>query len=226
MRRIAVSSLLFFILAISSAAQAAEKEDSQGRGWALDAKVGTMGIGADVSRSIVPRVLNLRVGASFFSYSADITQSGIDYSGEMKLGAIPIALDVFPFKNWFRIGGGVAVNLNQIEGTGLPNTGTITIGDVQYTPQDIGQVEGKLKFNRAAPYLGFGFNNPIKRKGRVGFFTDFGFMYHGTPKPSLTTTKSIPGLQTEIDQELQNINQDIQDYKIFPVIQFGLSVRF
>jgi hypothetical protein len=226
MRRATMFVMLVLGLAIPSAALAADKEDSQGRGWALDAKVGTLGFGADLSRSIVPRVLNLRVGASFFSYSTNITETNIDYAAKLKLGAIPIAVDVFPFKNWFRLGGGIVFNLNEVEGTGQANSGLIEIGDSQYTPQDIGQVNGKVKFNRAAPYIGLGFNNPIKRFGHVGFFADLGILYHGTPKPSLTTTKTIPGLQAEIDKELQQMNQDIKDYKIFPVLQLGLSYRF
>jgi hypothetical protein len=216
----------FLLMTAVPVVLAAGKEDTQGRGWALDAKVGTLGIGADVSRSIVPRVLNLRVGASFFSYKTDLSEKGIDYSAKLKLGAVPIALDVFPFKNWFRLGGGVVVNLNEAEGTGHSNTGTFTIGDQEYTSQDIGDVNAKIKFKRVSPYFGIGFNNPIKRSGRVGFFTDIGLLYHGTPITSLTTTKTIPGLQTEIDKELQSINEDIRDFKLFPVIQFGLSIRF
>ncbi len=217
---------ILLILISASIALAGENEGSQGSGWAINAKAGTLGIGADISRSIVPRVLNLRVGAGFFSYSTDLSEEGIDYSAKLKLGAIPIALDVFPFKNWFRLGGGVVVNLNEVKGTGHSSTGTFTIGDRQYTAQDIGEVDAKIKFNRTAPYFGLGFSNPIKRSGHVSFFTDIGILYHGTPSASLTTTKSVPGLQTEIDKELQNINEDIRDFKLFPVLQFGLSIRF
>lgn len=214
------------LLLITPAALAADKEEGQGSGWAVTAKVGTLGVGADLSRSIVPRVLNFRIGASFFSYSTDITEKGIDYSAKLKLGAVPIAVDVFPFKNWFRIGGGVVINLNEVTGTGTAPSGTITIGDTEYPIQDIGEVSAKLKTNRAAPYFGLGFNNPIKRSGHVSFFSDLGFLYHGTPSVSLTTTKSVPGLQAEIDKEMQSINQDIRDYKLFPVIQVGLSIKF
>jgi hypothetical protein len=225
MRKICSLTLLLFLASLPISL-AGEKEDAQGRGWAIDAKAGTLGIGADVSRSIIPRVLNLRVGASFFSYSADLTEKGIDYSAKLKLGAVPIAVDVFPFKNWFRLGGGVVVNFTEVKGTGNSSGGTITIGDQQYPTQDIGEVNAKVKVNRASPYFGIGFNNPIKRSGRFGFFTDFGMLYHGTPSASLTTTRSVSGLQTEIDKEVQDINQDIRDYKLFPVIQFGLSIRF
>jgi len=225
MQKSNVLAIIIWLL-IVPAVLAADKEDAQGRGWALNAKVGTLGIGADLSRSIIPRVLNLRAGGSFFSYSTDLSTEGIDYSAELKLGAVPIAVDVFPFKNWFRLGGGVIINLNEAHGTGDPSTGTVTIGDGEYTSQDIGQVDAKVKFNRAAPYFGFGFNNPIKRYGHFGFFVDLGFMYHGTPVASMTTTKIVPGLQTEIDKEIQEINEDIKDFKFFPVVQMGLSYRF
>jgi hypothetical protein len=201
-------------------------EENPGSGWAMDAKVGTLGIGADISRSIVPRVLNFRTGASFFSYSTDFDEENITYNAELKLGAIPIALDVFPFKNWFRLGGGVLINLNEVTGTAKAASGTVEIGDVHYTLTDLGQVNGKVKFNRAAPYFGLGFNNPIKKKGHLGFFVDLGMMYHGNPIASITTTKTVPGLQQNIDRQISDTNNDIKDFKIFPVIQLGFSYKF
>ncbi len=175
-------AILALLLVSSPALLGAENEDNQGRGWALDAKAGTLGIGADLSRSIVPRVLNLRVGASFFSYSTDLREKGIDYNAKLHLGAVPVVADVFPFKNWFRIGGGVVINLNQANMTGRSSTGTVTIGDHQYNLQDIGELTTKIRFNRASPYLGLGFNNPIKRSGHWGFFVDLGILYHGVPQ--------------------------------------------
>ncbi len=226
MHRLFMLAVLLLVFAFNSpAAFSADKEDSEGRGWALDAKAGTLGFGADINRSIVPRVMNLRVGASFFSYSADISEDEIDYRAKLKLGAVPIAVDVFPFKNWFRLGGGIQINLNEVTATTASN-GTVTIGDHQYNIQDFGQLEGKVKFNRVAPYFGIGFNNPIKRKGRLGFFADLGFMYHGTPTATLTPSRLVPGLQEDIARETQEINDDLKDYPIYPVIQLGISYRF
>jgi hypothetical protein len=221
-------AVLILVLSVSLAAAAADKEQKGGgSGWAFSAKAGTLGVGADLSRSIVPRVLNFRVGMSAFSYSTGFDEKGINYQGKLKLGAVPIALDLFPFKNWFRIGGGVAVNLNEVTATGQPTgANTIRIGDVEYSAQTIGQLAAKLKFKRTAPYFGIGFNNPIKRKGHWGFFTDLGILYHGIPAVTLTTTKTVPGLQAEIDKELQSINDDLKDFKIFPVIQFGITCKF
>jgi hypothetical protein len=56
-------------------------DDNEGRGWAVATKAGIPGVGADLSRSIFPRVDHLGVGAA------------------------PIAVDGLRFKNRFRLGG-------------------------------------------------------------------------------------------------------------------------
>jgi hypothetical protein len=96
--------------------------------WAVAAKVGSLGIGADLHRVIFPDRLNLRIGASFFRRGQSFANSGISYDGTLRVGAIPVGLDVYPFKNWFRVQGGLMVNLNQIQGTARFNSGYIKIG--------------------------------------------------------------------------------------------------
>jgi hypothetical protein len=228
MHRTCLLVTLFFLIAAPPilAADKSGKEDSQGRGWAMDVKVGTLGIGADLSRSIVPRVLNLRAGVSFFPYSTNFTDDGIDYRAKFKLGAVPVAVDIFPFKNWFRLGGGVVFNLTEVDGTGQTSTGFFKIGDNQYSAASIGQLKAILKANRTVPYFGIGFNNPIKRSGHWGFFLDLGALYHGTPSVRITTTQTIPQLQADIAKQVQDVNDDIRDYKYFPVFQLGFSYKF
>ena len=214
------------VLLFSLSALAADQKEP-GSGWAVDVKAGTFGIGGDLSRSIVPRVLNVRVGASFFPYSTDLDEDGINYNARLKLGAIPFALDVFPMKNWLRFSGGLVINLNDVAGKATSFSGTIDLGGTTYELSDLGQLNAKVKFNRAAPYLGFGFNNPIKKSGHLGFFTDLGVMYHGNPKTSMAATnQTIPGLQESIDREVQNLNRDFEGFSWFPVIQFGISYKF
>ena len=228
MQKVFGLTMFILLLIVPPALSAAENEevDHQGRGWALDTKLGTLGIGVDLNRSIIPCVLNLRVGASFFSHSINFNDEGINYNAKLKLGAVPIAVDVFPFKNWFRLGGGVVISLNEMHASGQTSTGTWEIGDGVYTAQDIGQMYGKIKANRVAPYLGLGFNNPITRKGHLGFFADLGLLYHGTPSAVMTTTKTVPQLQADIDKEIRDVNDDIREFKLFPVVQLGFSYRF
>ena len=88
-------------------------------------------------------------------------------------------------------------------------------------------MDGKVKFNRAAPYFGLGFDNPIKKTGHFGFFVDLGLMYHGDPTATLTATKPLTTrMQQDLDKQILKTNNDIKDYHIFPKIQLGLSYKF
>jgi len=42
----------------------------------------------------------------------------------------------------------------------------------------------------------------------------------------MKTTRTVPGLQADIDKEIQSINDDVKKFRLFPVIQLGLSYRF
>jgi len=191
------------------------------------AKAGTVGFGADLHRAIVPRVLNLRVGASFFRYSTDLTDNGIDYAARLELGAVPILADVYPFKNWFRLEGGFVVNLNKVQGTARPKMGLIDIGGHSYSSDQLGQLDASTRLNRVAPYFGLGFSNPIKKRGHWGVLFDIGVMYHGRPGLNLSTTKTpIPDLQFDLQNQVQRFENDARRFTFYPIIQFGISYNF
>ncbi len=200
---------------------------SQESGWAVGAKVGTEGIGADLHRQIVPNILNLRIGGSFFPFSRTFSEDDIDYEGELRLAALPVLLDVYPFKNWFRLEGGLMINFNEALGTAVPRQGQIDIGDNTYPADLIGQLKGDVKFNRTSPYFGLGFCNPIKKGKRWGFLFDIGAMYHGQGDVTLTTsTTPPPQLLIDLKREEQNVEDEIRKFTFFPLIQFGVSFHF
>jgi len=69
---------------------------------AVGAKIGTLGVGADVSMQVVPS-LNARLGIQGFSYDTDGTESGVDYDIDLKLFSGLLTADWFPFQNGFRL---------------------------------------------------------------------------------------------------------------------------
>jgi len=119
--------------------------------------------------------------------------------------------------------GSVIINLNEVDGQ--TNSGFFNTGDNGCTSPDVGQINAKLKFNREAPYFELGFNNPIKRKDHPGAFFNLGTLCHGKPLATLTTTKTVPQLQVDIDKELQKANDDIRSVQIFSILKLGLSYR-
>jgi hypothetical protein len=200
---------------------------AQKSGWAVVAQVGTEGIGANLHRALVANRLDLRVGGSFFRYSASFTNKDIDYSGKLKLGSVPIVMDVYPFKNFFRIGAGVFVNLNQVDGTAQPQQGQITINGHSYTPGQVGQLNGSVKFKREAPYFGLGIGNPIKQGKHWGFYLDVGALYHGRPEVALSATNAtLPQLISDVNSQQQKVIDQTKKYTFFPILQLGISYHF
>jgi len=212
---------LLMVIAASSSAVAQEG------GWAVVGRAGTLGIGAEVHRLLVPEVLTFRAGAQFFRYSTGFAESDISYSARLKLGTVPIGLDVYPFKNWFRLSGGLIINFNEVTGVAKPVVGQITINGIRYTVTQIGELDASIKFNRAAPFFGLGFGRTFKEGKHWGVTFDLGAMYHGQAGLTLTTTLPPSSqLQSDMRKQEQNFKNDAKDYTLYPIIQFGLSYRF
>jgi hypothetical protein len=111
----------------------------------------------------------------------------------------------------------------RLTGTRRTSSGFFNVGDNWCTSQDVGRINAKIQIQPGGPYFGLGFNNPIKRKGHPRVFSDLGMRDHGKPLATLTTTKTVPQLQVDIDKELQKANDDIKSVRTFPVLQLGLS---
>ena len=194
---------------------------------ALVGRAGTLGFGAEVHKLLIPEVLSFRAGGQFYRDSVDLTVNGIDYNAKLTLGTVPIALDIYPFKNWFRLNGGMMINFNGASGTAVPKNNQVTINDVPYTTAEIGQLHGSVKINRVAPFFGVGFGRTFKEGRHWGVTFDLGAMYQGEMKLSLATTlPASPQLRNDLRQQEQRFNNDVKDYSLFPFLQFGVFYRF
>lgn len=56
---------------------------------AVDLVTGTFGFGLHVSKLVTPH-LGIRAGGSYFSLSRTFTQTDVEYSADLKLGASPV----------------------------------------------------------------------------------------------------------------------------------------
>jgi hypothetical protein len=215
-----------FFLTVSALCPFAIAQEEDSGGWAVVAKAGTQGFGADVHRTLVPRTLNLRAGASFFQYTLDFSDDGIDYAGQLRLAGVPVNLDYYPFKNWFRLSAGMVINLNRAVGTAKPNQGQIDINGRLYPASQIGEVKGTFRFNRVAPFLGIGFSNPIKRRGHWGVTFDIGGIYHGRPRFPITVSGPLSSqLDTDLRLQEADVEKDVESYRLYPIVQLGISYR-
>ena len=188
----------------------------------IGVKVGTLGFGADITG----RINNwLSVRGTF--NTADVTHSeeasGIDYEGDVALGAYGLLVDFHPMKGNFRLTAGYLRNRTGVDLTGVATEDT-EIGDTTYTPAEIGTLSGTLDFKQNVPYFGIGFGSAAKAPGRVKFLLDLGVLSQGSGDVTLTSNTGLVD-PADLRQEEQNVEDDIKDYDLYPVLAFGISFR-
>ena len=195
---------------------------------ALGAKASTLGLGADgIAR--INNNLNARLGVQAFTYDISGTESGVDYDADLKLFSGLLTADWFPASGSFRISAGALINDNKLEMTGRPANGTYTIGDTTYTAAEVGTLNGTVDFNTLAPYLGVGWGNPFTAGGRWSFTCDIGVVFQGSPEVSYTVDGTLANDATflaELRQEKQELEDELDNYKYYPMLAVGVNYRF
>ena len=201
-------------------------------GWAIAPKAGTLGLGADVVKSILPN-LNARVGLSGLGIGVDISSDNIDYDGDVNLGGIPLLVDFHPFFSSFRVTGGLVINNNKIDldAKGRDADRTVRIGDRDFTVSDVGDIKGDVEFNDIAPYIGIGFGNPVRPGKSFGFSIDIGVMFQGAGDVSLRATNPSPaainaGINAQLEREEDDIQDEVDKIQVYPILQIGVTYQF
>lgn len=195
---------------------------------ALAVKIGTLGPGLEATIGIVDW-LNLRAGGYFFRVRHGGSIRDVEYDFDIKLASVPLLVDLHPFENEFRISGGVIYNRNMADLDCTLNK-NITIGNNEYTPEQIGELSGSVRFNNWAPYIGLGYGNAVLDADKTwGFVFDIGIMWQGSPRVALSSSgplKNDPTFQQDLATEESDIQDDANIFRIYPVLSFGISYQF
>lgn len=217
--------LLFSLLLICLAASSGFADLGD---FALGVKASTLGAGLEGTAGLLPR-LNLRAGANAFSFDFDANTSDIDYDLEVDLLSFPVVLDWHPFKDSaFRITGGILINRNEANADASSQS-SYTIGDNEYTAAALGSLTGKVDFNKVAPYVGIGWGNAVGKNKRWSFSCDFGVVFQGEANIDLTASGPIasdPTFQANLAREKQELEDELDDYKYYPVVSLGITYKF
>lgn len=190
---------------------------------------GTLGIGPEVGFRPLP-FIGLRANASFLSVSDNVSSSGVNYDGKLKLKSYGVMADVYPFGGGLRLSGGLRVNKNRIGlGANLLAGETINIGDMEYTTAEIGTLNGNIRTKDLAPVATIGYVSRLVPWLALGI--EAGVMFQGSPR--ITDLQSTGGslsdsaaLQAQLDAEQQEIEDDIDVLKYYPVLQLTALFRF
>jgi hypothetical protein len=191
------------------------------------ARGGTLGIGLEVTQSVVPKV-NVRFGVNFFKYDYDTTKDDIRYDFGLRLRSVNIFGDVHPLPAFFsglRLSAGLLYSKNRVDMVALPS-GTYEIGGQTYTSADVGTLTGKVDLKDWPLYLGIGWGNAAS--GVIGIAFDVGVAFSGSPNIDLNTTGLLSNdasFRQELAREQTDLEDELSVFKVYPNLSLGLSLH-
>lgn len=218
---------LFLALSLISFGQDAHAESGN---IALGAKISTLGVGPDLSIGILDS-LNIRASGHWGTYSVDGESEDISYECDLNLLSGLVTAEWFPFDGRsFHIVGGVLINGNNLDtDTTLISGLSYEIGGTTYTADNIGTLTGEIDYNTLAPYIGIGWGNPLRKDSNWTFFVDLGVAYQGAADVELTATGVLatdPTFLSDLQQEEDDLEDDLENFKYYPVISLGVTYKF
>ena len=194
---------------------------------AIGPTVSTLGIGGEIpirlNRSFV-----LRLGGNYLSYGINKDMGDLNYDLKIDFASAGVSLDFHPFRNGLLISGGYFWNNNHIALAATPAQDAV-IGGMTFTPAEIGTMKGELNFGKFAPFLGIGYDSTFYTEGALSFSLRFGAFLINDATVSLTAdgmSAMDPTFLAELRAEEQNLQNDVNDFGIYPVISIGIKYRF
>jgi hypothetical protein len=187
----------------------------------------TQGIGLEYKFSPEP-AYNVRIGASILPfkysaiYSARDERTNLDL--DVNLGNIHTMFDWHPFFEETNFAQKLVATVGaayfwQAKGNAVVSyRGTYNYGDIEIPSDELGQLYGSVEWNKVAPYLGIGIENPLPTKNfNIGFA--IGTYYMGSPDVTLTGTKYLSKNQSNEEQFRKNMSS----YRFLPVVQINFN---
>jgi len=205
----------------------------------IGARAGTLGIGLESTHTLHGK-LNTRIGLNTFSTTIDDSYDGVNYEAAIDLQTVTALLDWHPYAGNFFLSGGLVFNGSSISIKNKQITQSFTVGNNTYTSSDL-LLEGDIGFQPLAPYFGLGWRTAPASKGGIGFSSEVGVMYSGSPDIHLNASGSAyntnnpgnsfnvaadPSFQQDLAREEKRLEGDYKKYKYFPVLSLGVTYAF
>jgi len=200
----------------------------------------TLGLGTLGVEGIYTRNLNswfdLVLGYSTLSYEDTFSQDdGTSFEASATIDAPRIGLQFFPL-GFLNMEVGVVAGAPELGIQMNPDeSGNYMIGDTEYPSSDIGTFSGAVSFeNDTAPYVLLGIGRNVG--GGLGLSLSVGAIQYGAPNVDLKNEKcvgsSVEGIAnclliaSEIAAEERDVNNDLDEFELWPFLRVGLTYSF
>ena len=214
--------VLVGVLAVPAAASASD--------LGMDLHAGTLGLGAELNYSLND-YFTVRGDFNKFDHTYAATKEQINYNLDLNLKSYGVLFDWHPMAGSFRVTAGYFSNKNAIGAAATPDaSGNYTINGTTYSASQVGTLSGAIGFNSSAPYFGIGWSTVGTKDTGLGFEFDLGALLQGSPTATLSATggsiDSNAKFQSDLAQEQAKFQNDVNNFKTYPVISLGLVYRF
>lgn len=192
--------------------------------FAVSGKTSTLGLGGEFTTAVTSNI-NARIGINTLDLDLEGELDDIEYDIGLDFSSFSALLDWHIFDSPFRISGGV-LSMNHKLDLSASGTGVQEIGGVEYDwESEIGTLSGSVEIDNVAPYVGIGWGNPLTGNKRWGFTCDFGVAFAGSPAVALSATGPV-GASADLERERRDIEDELEDFKFYPVISISFFYRF
>ncbi len=208
-------------------------------GIALGVSASTNGVGVNVTTAL-NKFLALRL--SYEKLDNSLIQNvyainnpiNINLGGQslsmtptIKTGGISAILDLYLGKSFY-ISGGV-VNTDMDLAATLKSASPIKLGDITFTPDDLGQLGLTIKpLQKLSPYGAIGFGRNISRDHRLSMSLEFGAYYMKSYVIGLSGTNMFTPTAQANQILVDNLNTTLTTISwsgIYPVVKLGISYK-
>lgn len=210
------------VLALALAASGTAVADNN---FGIGLKAGTLGLGLEGTWRPLPYI-DFRLGANAYDYNYVDVQAGVNYDSTITLETLYATVNFrFPMSP-MRISVGAFSNDN-VFNLNSAESGSFDIGGTTFTAADIGELTSEASFDSTSPYLGIGFDFTLA--GKVGLNMDFGVLWQGDPKVSMSANGLLandPTFLAAVETERLQLEDDMSSFKAWPVISLGFVFNF
>lgn len=198
-------------------------------GLGLGTQVGTQGVGLHLTYNF-SRSFYLKLEGNYFDYSDDVDIDGVDYDGDLDFSNLGITANYLPFESsGFRVTLGAFFGQNKFSGTASGAGQNVDLNGTNYTLGANDSLRGSVEYDSINPYIGIGWDWAFGESQNIILGLDLGVSYLGDPNSSVTATgpfSTTPNFNTNLQAERQTFQNDIEDYKFYPVVKLSLTYRF
>jgi|SaaInlStandDraft_1057018.scaffolds.fasta_scaffold21249_4 hypothetical protein len=218
-------SILLFLLTLSIGMTA---QKTQEQAASTSSNQHAIGIGAgsgfalDYSYKINNR-LSISSRFNMLAYSVEELEQEVDgqnvlIDATVDFKNIDIVFSYYPFNTAFRLIGGVGYFTDNSLNMNLSFDEKVTIGEVEFTPDQVGEITIDNKWQQVAPYAGIAFGRAVPNS-KFGFAVELGTYFSGAPEVSLDATGIIENTKNQ-----ETLLQDsFSELKYRPYLSLRLS---